>query len=178
MTIDEAEALLWAIPPHTGDWADLGAGDGTFAQALARRLQPGSRLYAVDRNSNAIASLRRLVVPDVEIIPVAGDFTRPLQLPGTGEGQLHGLLLANALHFVPETRAVLTSLLAWLRPGGLVVIVEYDGRRPSRWVPYPISVDRLPDIMDGLGVAPPTVTATRPSVYGGSLYVAVTQRHS
>ena len=130
MTIDEAEALLSAIPPHTGDWADLGAGDGTFAQALARRLQPGSRLYAVDRNSNAIASLRRLVVPDVEIIPVAGDFTRPLQLPGTGEASCTG------------------------------------------------SVDRLPDIMDGLGLAPPTVTATRPSVYGGSLYVAVTQRHS
>ena len=178
MKIDDAEALLAAIPPHRGAWADLGAGGGTFAHALARRLQPGSRIYAVDRDARALASLRRLVVPEIEIIAVAGDFTGPLELPGTPRGELRGLLFANALHFVPDPRAALRGLLAWLRPGGLVVIVEYDGRRPSRWVPYPISIERLPDIMDGLGLAAPSITASRPSAYGGSLYVAVTQRHS
>ena len=178
MKSDEAEALLAAIPPHKGDWADLGAGNGTFASALARRLQPGSRIYAVDRDPRAVASLRQLKASDVDIIPVAGDFSGPLELPGVGSGELHGLLFANALHFVPNPGAILADLLLWLRPGGLLVIVEYDGRRPNRWVPYPISVERLPDILASLDLAAPTVTATRPSGYGGSLYVAVTQRHS
>jgi trans-aconitate methyltransferase len=175
----DADALLAAaLPRHAGDWADIGAGDGTFTRALARRLQPGSRVYAVDRDRSAIASLRRLKAPDAEIIPVAGDFTRPLKLPGIGVSQLSGLLFANALHFVPNPRAVLTQLLSWLRPGGRIVIVEYEGRQPSRWVPYPISAERLPDLVDGLGLPVPTITATRPSAYGGSLYVAVTQRDS
>src|SRR5436190_11876191 len=98
MTIDEAEALLSAIPPHTGDWADLGAGDGTFAQALARRLQPGSRLYAVDRNSNAIASLRRLVVPDVENHSSRWRFHSPAAAPGNWRGQLHGFCRSASRH--------------------------------------------------------------------------------
>lgn len=179
VNIGDAEALLaTAVPRHTGDWADIGAGDGVFSRALARRLRPGSRIYAVDRDPSAIASLGRLASADAEIIPVPGDFTRPLKLPGTVVSQLNGALFANALHFVPDPRVTLSHLLTWLRPGGRVVIIEYEGRRPSRWVPYPISAAGLADIVSGLGLSPPAVTATRPSAYGGSLYVAVAQRES
>lgn len=179
MNIDEAEALLAAaVPRHAGDWADIGAGDGTFSLALARRLDPGSRVYAVDRDRGALRSLGRRASAAVEIVPVPGDFTRLLMLPGIGESQLSGILFANALHFVPDPRVALSHLLTWLRPGGRVVIVEYEGRRPSRWVPYPISAAGLADIVSGLGLSLPAVTATRPSAYGGSLYVAVAQRES
>jgi len=178
VNITDAEALLSAaVPRQTGDWADLGAGDGTFSRALARRLRSGSRIYAVDRDRAAIASLDHIAKDEVDIIAVAGDFTLPLQLPGTEIGQLSGLLLANALHFVPDPRAVLGRLVPWLRPGGRVVIIEYDGRRPSRWVPYPISTASLPELLTGLGLSPPTITATRPSAYGGTLYVAVADRN-
>src|SRR5712692_6928418 len=177
VNIGDAEALLaTAIPRQVGDWTDIGAGDGVFSLALARLLRPGSRIYAVDRDRTAIASLERLASAAAEIIPVPGDFTRPLKLPGTGVSQLSGVLIANALHFVPDPRVTLSHLLTWLRPGGRVVIIEYDGRRPSRWVPYPISVAGLADIVCGLGLSTPAVTATRPSAYGGSLYVAVAQR--
>ncbi len=179
LNIGDAAALLaTAVPRHAGDWADIGAGDGTFSLALARRLDPGSRVYAVDRDRSAIASLERRASAEVEIIPVPGDFTRPLTLPGIGSSQLSGILFANALHFVPNPSVVMSHLLNWLRPGGRVVIIEYEGRRPSRWVPYPLSAAGLADIVSGLGLSPPAVTATRPSVYGGSLYVAVTQRDS
>lgn len=179
MNIGDAEALLaTAVPRHAGDWADIGAGDGVFSLALARRLRPGSRIYAVDRDRSAIASLGRLASAAAEIIPVPGDFTRPLKLPGTGVSRVSGLLFANALHFVAEPRVPLSHLLTWLRPGGRVVIIEYEGRRPSRWVPYPISVAELAGIVSGFGLSTPAVTATRPSAYGGSLYVAVAQRDS
>jgi len=175
---DAAALLATAVPRQAGDWADVGAGRGTFSRALAHRLQPGSRIYAVDRDRAAIASLERLVSDGVAVIPVTGDFTRPLKLPGIGVSQLSGMLFANALHFVANPRVVLERLLTWLRPGGRLVIVEYDGRRPSRWVPYPISTARLPEIVAGLGLSSPAITATRPSAYGGSLYVAVTARDS
>ncbi len=179
MNIADAEALLAkAIPRHAGDWADLGAGHGTFSRALAHRLEPGSRIYAVDRDRAAIASLEGLASNAVDVIPVSGDFTRRLKLPGAGTGQLSGMLFANALHFVANPQVVLSRLLSWLRPRGRVVIVEYDGRRPSHWVPYPISASGLPKIVAGLGLAEPVVTVTRPSAYGGSLYVAVTERES
>jgi len=58
MKIDDAQALIaGAVPRRAGVWADLGAGDGTFTQALARLLEPGSRIYAVDRDRAALAAL-------------------------------------------------------------------------------------------------------------------------
>ena len=175
--IADAEALLAAaVPLQAGDWADVGAGGGTFSRALARRLGRGSRIYAVDRDRAAIESIAGVGADGVEVIPVIGDFSRPLQLPGIGVSPLSGMLFANALHFVANPRDVLAHLLTWLRPGGRVVIVEYDGRRPSRWVPYPISAERLPEMVAGLGLSKPAITARRPSAYGGSLYVTVMER--
>ena len=174
MNARDAEALLAsAIPRRAGWWADLGAGDGTFSRALARLLGAGSRIYAVDRDPGAIASLERLRLDGVALIPVAADFTRPIELPGLVRGQLDGMLLANALHFVPDAGAALRRLVGWLRPAGRLVIVEYDGRGPNRWVPFPIPAARLTRVMAAAGIAPPTITATRPSAYGGTIYVAV-----
>ena len=156
----------------------MGAGAGTFARALALRLGSGSRVYAVDRDPRAIASLQRLKTDGVDLVPVSADFTGPMHLPGPPATPLDGLLFANSLHFIAKPEVVLARLATWLRPGGLVVIVEYDGRRPSGWVPYPISSARLPDVVAAAGLSAPTITATRASSYGGSLYVAVTKRDS
>lgn len=177
VNIADAENLLAAaVPRHTGSWADMGAGTGTFARALARRLESGSRIYAVDRDAGAISALPRGITEGVEIIPMLADFTRPLSFSGSGVSGLDGLLFANSLHFVTRPHVSLSRLTQLLRPGGSVVIVEYDGRRPSRWVPHPIPAAHLPEIAAAAGLAPPAITATRRSAYGGSLYVAVTTR--
>jgi hypothetical protein len=82
------------------------------------------------------------------------------------------MLFANALHFVREPPSVLTQLVTWLRPGGSVVVVEYDGRRANRWVPYPIGAAQLERVAAAAGLSQPVITATRPSAYGGTIYVA------
>ena len=180
MKARDAEVLLaTAVPGGAGVWADFGAGDGTFTRALAGLLGAGSRIYAVDRDADALASLEQAAGTNgVELIPVAADFTRPVQLPGVPPEGLDGMIFANSLHFVSKPHLAVARLLTWLRPGGSLVIVEYDGRRPNRWVPYPIPSARLPEVLANAGLGPPTITATRPSAYGGSLYVAVTKRDS
>ena len=178
MTPADAAALIaTAVPRGPGTWADLGAGHGVFTRALVRLLGPGSRIYAVDRDAGAVAALRRLRKADaVDLVPVAADFTRPFELPALPESGLDGMLFANALHFVQDPEVVMARLVGWLKPGGRVVLVEYDGRTSSRWVPHPIPSSRLPALAASAGLSAPTVTATRPSAFGGVLYVAAADR--
>lgn len=178
MNTRDAIALIGgAIPQRGGTWADLGAGDGTFTRALAELLGPDSRIYAVDRDAGAVAALERWAAKAApNVIPVTADFTRPFDLPGLGEAMLDGMLLANALHFIRDANIVLARLAAWVRPGGRVVIVEYDRRAASRWVPYPIPVARLPALAASAGLSTPTIAATRSSLFGGTLYVAAVDR--
>jgi 16S rRNA C967 or C1407 C5-methylase (RsmB/RsmF family) len=81
--------------------------------ALAELVGQGSRIYAVDRDASALASLaRQNVRAGVEVIPVTADFTGPFELPGFEGKLLDGILLANALHFVSEQVDVLRRLVS------------------------------------------------------------------
>jgi len=160
-----------------GVWADLGAGTGTFTRALARILDARSTIYAVDDDSSAVAALRAWAAKTTaRVIAVKADFTQPLQLPGLDGALLDGILLANALHFVRDAESVLKQLTQGVRAGGRIVVVEYDRRAPSRWVPYPIHASQWPRLAASVGLEDAAVTATRPSAYSGVLYAGVARR--
>jgi ubiquinone/menaquinone biosynthesis C-methylase UbiE len=173
----EAVALIEAAVPRAGNmWADIGAGDGTFTRALVEILGKDATVYAVDRDTRALASLRRWASREgANVVVVEADFTQSFEL-GRGEAELDGFLAANALHFVRDVDVVLRRLVGLLRPGGRAVVVEYDRRAANRWVPYPIGSDRLPALAASAGLSAPTITATRPSAFGGVLYVAAADR--
>ena len=176
-TREAVDLIAAAIPRRAGTWADIGAGEGTFTRALAQLLGPEGRIYAVDRDGRAVAALERWAVQEgVRVIPLTADFTQPLDLPGLEAGELDGMLLANTLHFVADAAAVLARLVARVRPGGSIVVVEYDGRSASRWVPYPIPPARLPVLAAAASLTPFTVTGTKASAFGGTIYVAVATR--
>jgi len=180
-TADAVEMIRDAVGVSAGVWADLGAGTGTFTRALTEVLGAGSTVYAVDADAGAVRALRELSSSSsrhVLVTAVNADFTRPLELPGLARGraQLDGILLANALHFVRDAERVLCELVRQLRPGGRVVVVEYDRRAASQWVPYPIPASRWPRLADSAGLTEPTITATRPSSYAGILYTGVATR--
>jgi ubiquinone/menaquinone biosynthesis C-methylase UbiE len=178
MDVNDAVTLIRdAVGNSTGVWADLGAGSGTFTRALARVLDARSTIYAVDDDVNAVAALRGLAsASPTRIIPVEADFTRSFELPALGDELLDGILLANSLHFVPNAERVLTHLARRVRAGGRVIVVEYDRRAPSRWVPYPIHASRWPQLATSAGFTGAAITATRPSAYAGVLYVGVATR--
>ena len=176
-TRDAIALIRSAVGDSTGVWADLGAGSGTFTRALTEILGRGSTVYAVDRDASAVAALGAVEASEgVKVIPVQGDFTQPLSLPGLGDALLDGILLANALHFAEDAGAVLATLVRRLRVGGALVVVEYDRRAASRWVPYPIGMSRWPELAAEVGLSRPTITDSRPSEYGGILYVASARR--
>src|SRR6186713_2176851 len=77
-------------------WADLGAGAGLFTQALARYLQPGSTIMAVDKNMGNLRKIKQ--TGQVIIQTKTADFTSPEFNPRG----LSGILMANALHYVKE----------------------------------------------------------------------------
>src|SRR5438034_1166986 len=152
--------------------------DSTWTGALASLL-PGGRVYAVDQNARSLSKLNNQRQRGAAtIIPVVADFTRPLDLPGLGGAELDGLLFANSLHFVADPATALGALAARVRTGGRIVIVEYDRRAASRWVPYPIPANRLPALAKAVGLTELTIVASRASSFGGILYVATASRLS
>jgi len=175
MDAREAERLIAAaVPAGRGAWADFGAGDGTFTRALSARLGPGSRIYSVDRDARALKSLERASDGlEAEVTTVVADLEQAFALPGVADGALDGLLLANTLHFLRDAPGVLRRLATWLCPGGLAVVIEYDQRTRSRWVPFPIETSQVAALFASAGFAAPRVVARAPSAFGGELYVAV-----
>ena len=176
MTHEEAVALLAParIPPG-GRWADLGAGRGRFAWALAELLGPEGIVYALDKDARALEGLRNSATlePAAQVIPQRADFTKPLEL-----SHLDGILLVNSLHFVRNPRRVLPQVMSRVRAGGLLVVIEYERRNANPWVPFPVPFDRLEWLTKKSGLSAPERVATRPSLYHREMYVAVVRREA
>ena len=170
------EGVAPRVGPTPGPWADIGAGDGAFTLALADLLGPGGHIVALDRDGRALARNAEAVgarFPAVGLTTVQADLERPPEI-----GPLDGLVAANSLHFVPHERqaAVIERLAALLRPGGSVVVVEYDADRGNRWVPYPFSAARWPSLAAAAGLVDARVVATVPSRFLGAIYAGVARR--
>jgi ubiquinone/menaquinone biosynthesis C-methylase UbiE len=160
------------VPQPGGTWADLGAGTGNFTWALYELLGPQATIYAVDRDARAIAYQRTRIAqaaPRAAIYPMQADFTRPLTLP-----PLDGVLMANALHFVRDQVSVLALVTRYLRPGGRLLLVEYELRDALRWVPFPVPFARFVALAEVSGLVGAALLRTRRSPSSGRvLYAAV-----
>ena len=177
MTIGEAIAFIRpAVGPASGAWADIGAGSGTFTEALAAILGPTGSVVAVDRDPGAIAALERLTGPVASraaITAVAGDLADLNAIPELGRTALDGVLFATSLHYQPNPEKALATAGSLMRPGGRVVVVEYDRASRNPWVPHPLPTARLRRAFDRAGLGAPEIVARRPSAYQGELYCAV-----
>jgi SAM-dependent methyltransferase len=171
----ERVALLRDGVQGGGVWADLGAGSGSFTHALRDLLPADAIIYAVDSDARAVAQLHALALQaGATVSPQQADFTAPLDLP-----PLDGLLLANALHFVRQQAPLLAQLVTLLRPGGTLLLVEYDLALPRPWVPFPIAATAFGQLARSAGLIAPRIVGTRRSPSNGSvMYAAQAYRPS
>lgn len=169
---DEMVALIRAgVARPGGVWADLGAGTGNFTRALAALLGPAATIYALDRDAKAIHTLQEQFARGwhgATVIPRQADVTRQLDLP-----LLDGVLLANLLHFIRDQHTFLEHIAFYLRPGGRILVVEYEQPHPIAWVPYPVPFERLEALARDAGFGLPVPAGTRRSPSSGrSMYAA------
>jgi ubiquinone/menaquinone biosynthesis C-methylase UbiE len=166
MTHDEMVALIGrAVSEAGGTWADFGAGRGNFTRALRDLVGPSATLYAIDRDANALRANR-------DARTICADFTRPLDLP-----PLDGILMANALHWVRRQEAVLSLLAGYLRPGGRLLLVEYDLRWPRSYVPFPVPYARFESLARAAGLEAVQQVGERVSPSSGvGMYAALAFR--
>lgn len=155
-------------------WADLGSGEGAFTLALADLLGPTGSIHTVDRDGRALqVQLRALRdrFPGVSLLPLVADFTKPLELPS-----IDGIVMANSLHFQRDKLAVLRLVGGYLRPGGRLVLVEYDADHGNPWVPYPLSFRTWATVAAEAGFRDTHRLAAVPSRFLGSIYSALSVR--
>lgn len=148
-----------------GPWVDVGCGAGTFTRALAELLPAGSEIEAVDRDAAALRHIPR----EHQGLRIT---TRHLEV---NDGPLpwsarRGVLMANALHYVPNPGDFLATVRACLRPGGQMLVVEYDTDDPQPpWVPYPVGRSTLARLAIDAGFVSCLPLGDRASRYGGRM---------
>src|SRR5690348_13548382 len=152
-------------------WADLGSGSGAFTLALADLLGAGSHIYSVDRDARALREQQAALqarFPAVTLEQRVADFTRPLDLP-----PLDGVVMANSLHFQRRKEPVLALVRGMLKPGGRLVLVEYNADKGNLWVPHPLSYPTWEELAPANGFVGTRLLATVPSRFLREIYAAL-----
>jgi ubiquinone/menaquinone biosynthesis C-methylase UbiE len=168
---DHVNLLRRGIVEAGGVWADFGAGTGAFTLALADLLGPGGEIYAVDKDRSALKEQERAMrtyFPGTVVHYINADFTQKLALP-----PLDGVVMANSLHFLRQKDAMLQLVRDYLKPGGRLIIVEYNSERGNMWVPYPFTFRSWEALAHRNGFAKTTLLATVPSRFFGGMYSAL-----
>ncbi len=167
---DHTNLLRNGVTASGGVWADFGAGAGAFTLALAELIGPEGEIHCIDQDAHALQANERAMrarFTETSVQYRVADFTLPLQLP-----PLHGIVIANALHFQQEQAAVVQLLGSYLRPAGRLIIVEYNVERGNFAVPYAVPYQRWETLAREAGFAHTELLARRPSRFLREIYSA------
>lgn len=107
--------------------ADFGAGSGFFALPLAERVGAEGKVYAFDVQPHAILRLRSNARARhlLNIEAVVADLERPR---GTHvkDAVVDVVLIASVLHQASDKAALFTEAARILKPGRMLVVIEWD----------------------------------------------------
>jgi ubiquinone/menaquinone biosynthesis C-methylase UbiE len=108
--------------------ADIGAGTGYFSFRVSPRV-PKGRVFAVDIDPQMLDDIRDRMKSTglANIVPVLGK----IDDPGLPRDSVDVVLMVDAYHEFSHPREMMRGVLAALRPGGRVVLVEYRLEDPD-----------------------------------------------
>jgi SAM-dependent methyltransferase len=133
--------------------ADLGAGTGLFSIPLAKAVAAG-RLYAVELDEGFLTQIRGKATAEkvTNIVPVLGKFTDPA-LPAR---DVDVAFFHDVLHHIENRSAYLKSVSAYLKPGGRIVVIEFNpGDSPHKDQPeLVVSKEQTAGWMADAGLVP------------------------
>ena len=171
---DHVALIREGIPQVGGVWADFGSGTGAFTLALADCLGPDGQIYSIDKSERALREQQQEMngrFPQTRVTYLIADYTRPLDLP-----PLDGILIANALHFQRRKEGIVRQLYDYLRPGGRLIMVEYNLDRVNMWLPHPFSYPTRETIASRSGFEQTQKLNVQPSRFLREIYSAVCQK--
>jgi SAM-dependent methyltransferase len=134
-TADEVERIVEWLEVRSGmHVADLGAGDGTHAVELAKRVGPTGhvrdrdRCRAACRNREAAAAARLSNITAIE-----GTVSRT-NLP---EACCEAVLTRFVYHHLDDAPTINADLARKLRPGGRVLVIDFEPGGILAWIGWP-----------------------------------------
>ena len=124
----DARRVIEALGLDTGSvLAEIGAGDGALTVALARHVGAGGRVYTTELGADRLASLRAAVdaagLPQAEVVEARPAATN---LP---DACCDAIVMRDVYHHFADPAAMNASLLASLRPGGRLAILDFGPRQ-------------------------------------------------
>jgi hypothetical protein len=170
----DGDEFLWLLAaPVPGDTSPMaafaGRGDAAYERGAAG-LRERMRAELVRLAASAAADPPRWTAGPLRLAPALADADDALRL---GILHSHAHMTANRLGLkVPEE--VYLARILWRSARELAR--EAPGLWHDMWVPYPVSSARLGELAADAGLSPVRVVATRPSAYGGQMYVGMAVR--
>jgi len=108
--------------------ADIGAGTGYFVPHLSAALGDGGRVLALDVEPNMVRHMEEriseagLTNAEARVVPTDS--------PGLEAASVDRILIVNTWHHISERGAYAAKLREALKPGGFVLVVDFDADSP------------------------------------------------
>jgi ubiquinone/menaquinone biosynthesis C-methylase UbiE len=121
------DEVVAALALRAGDRvADLGSGGGYFTFRFSRAVGPAGKVYAVDVDRDMLEDFAARAKKDgyQNIEPILARYDDPL-LPESG---VDLIFTSNVYHHIEGRVKYFANAARYLRPGGRVAIVDFDGR--------------------------------------------------
>ncbi len=130
--------------------ADVGAGKGRFSVTLAQRVGRAGRVYSTEISPGLLQDIRKAAArAGLGNVTVLEGAERETNLP---PACCDAILLRTVYHHLTRPEAINASLLRALRPGGLLVVIDFAPRRWLSWIARDVPKNR-----NGHGIPLPTL---------------------
>jgi SAM-dependent methyltransferase len=128
--------------------ADVGAGAGEMTVALATEIGPGGRVYATDIDPDALEQIRvRVAAAELRNVTILQARARETGLPTSC---CDAVVLRRVYHHLTDPAATNVELLRAIRPGGVLLVIDFPPTFSWLW-PWP--PNGVPRNRNGHGVA-------------------------